>query len=182
MNRTADRRTVVTMMLAGLLCGCAGPSVRDYAAERPTFDLRRYFDGTVTAHGMVSDFSGKVVRRFVVTLHCEWQGDTGRLDEAFVYSDGERQRRVWQVHREADGRFSGTAADVVGRAVGEQAGSAFNWRYTLRVPVGDTTYDLQFDDWMFQIDARTVLNRATMRKFGLRVGEVTLAFTKGEGA
>ncbi len=57
-------------------------------------------------------------------------------------------------------------------------GPAFNWRYTLRVPIRGETYEVQFDDWMFQIDERTVLNRAYMSKFGVRIGEVSLSFSK----
>jgi hypothetical protein len=33
-----------------------------------------------------------------------------------------------------------------------------------------------FDDWMFLIDERVMLNKAVMSKFGIRLGEVTLAF------
>ena len=34
------------------------------------------------------------------------------------------------------------------------------------------------DDWMYLIDDRVMLNRATMSKFGVRLGEVFLSFTK----
>jgi hypothetical protein len=56
--------------------------------------------------GMVQDRSGKVLRRFTVTMRASWQGDTGTLDEAFVWSDGERQRRVWTLRERAAGRFT----------------------------------------------------------------------------
>ena len=39
-------------------------------------------------------------------------------------------------------------------------------------------YEVQFDDWMYLVDERVMLNRATMRKFGIRLGEVTLSFQK----
>jgi hypothetical protein len=58
------------------------------------------------------------------------------------------------------------------------AGNALNWRYTLRLEVDGRTWDVQFDDWMFLMDERVMLNRAVMSKFGIRLGEVTLAFTK----
>ncbi|HCN73035.1 MAG TPA: DUF3833 domain-containing protein, partial [Pusillimonas sp.] len=47
-----------------------------------------------------------------------------------------------------------------------------------RLPVGDTTYDVSFDDWMFLMNDEVMLNRATMSKFGIRLGEVTLSFYK----
>ena len=160
------------------LIGCASPDVGQYAAERPVLDLRRYFDGPVTAHGMFSDRSGKVKRRFTVAMQCSWQGEDGVLDEQFTYSDGERQRRVWRLRHLGQGAYTGRADDVVGEARGQTAGNAFRWGYTLRLPVEGKTWEVEFDDWMFLIDERVMLNRATMSKFGLRLGEVQLVFTK----
>ncbi len=39
-------------------------------------------------------------------------------------------------------------------------------------------YEVQFDDWMYLMDERVMLNKAVMSKFGIRLGEVTLAFYK----
>jgi hypothetical protein len=172
------RAATSSWLALSLLTGCAGPQLADYASEKPAFDFRQYFNGTVLAHGIVSDRSGKVLRRFVVTMRCDWAGDEGTLDEQFVYNDGERQRRIWHVRRQADGRLVGTADDVVGEARGASTGSAFNWRYTLRLPVRGTIYEVQFDDWMHLVDERTVINKAVMTKFGVRVGEVVLSFSR----
>ena len=100
------------------------------------------------------------------------------MDEHFVWSDGERQRRVWTIRDLGGGRYSGTADDVVGTAAGIATGNALNWRYTMALPVDGRTWHVGFDDWMFLVDERVMLNRATMSKFGVRLGEVTLSFTK----
>ncbi|HMM84746.1 DUF3833 domain-containing protein [Azohydromonas sp.] len=161
-----------------LITGCASPTPADYAAERPRLDLREYFDGTLHAYGIFTDRSGKVVRRFTVRMDCRWQGDEGVLDEHFSYSDGTTQRRVWRLKRHADGRYTGSADDVVGEAAGQAAGNAFQWRYTLALPVDGRVWHVQFDDWMFLVDERVMLNKAVMSKFGVRLGEVTLVFTR----
>jgi hypothetical protein len=161
-----------------VLAGCASPTPADYAAEKPVLDLKTYFNGELVAHGMFSDRSGKVVRRFVVQMTGTWQGNQGVLDERFTYSDGKTERRVWRLADEGGGRWSGRADDVVGVAQGLASGNALNWRYTLRLPVDDKVYEVQFDDWMVLIDERAMLNKAVMSKFGIRLGEVTLAFTK----
>jgi len=168
----------LSLALWGGLAGCAGPTVADYAAERPKLDLAEYFDGTITAHGLFTDRSGKVVKRFSVVMKCSWQGDEGILDEDFVYSDGSTQKRVWRLKKLGGGRYSGTADDVVGTASGETAGNAFNWKYTLSLPVDGKVYEVQFDDWMYLMDDKVMLNKAVMSKFGIRLGEVTLAFQK----
>ena len=111
-------------------------------------------------------------------LFRSWEGDQGTLDERFTYADGSTQRRIWKLTRQADGRYTGRADDVVGQAVGQVAGNAFNWTYTLSLPVDGSVYEVQFDDWMYLIDSKVMLNRATMSKFGVRLGEVTLSFVK----
>ena len=172
------RRTFLIAAAALLLGACAGPNVADYAAEKPVLDLKTYFDGELVAHGLFTDRSGKVVRRFVVQLSGRWSGRQGTLDERFTYSDGKTERRVWRLTDEGGGRWSGRADDVVGTAAGVAAGNALNWRYTLALPVDGKVYEVQFDDWMVLMDERVMLNKAVMSKFGIRLGEVTLSFYK----
>lgn len=169
---------VVAPLGLGGLSGCAGPAVSDYAAERPSLDLRRYFDGEVLAHGLFLDRFGKVKRRFTVVMLCTWRGEEGELDERFTYSDGTLERRVWRLRHLGEGRYTGRADDVVGEAAGQTAGNSFRWAYTLRLPVDGKTWEVQFDDWMHLIDDRVMLNRAEMSKFGIRLGEVQLVFTR----
>ena len=166
--------------LSGLLLGaCASPPApSDYMAERPVLDLKTYLNGDLTAHGMFTDRSGKVLRRFTVAMKCSWVGDDGVFDEDFTYSDGKKERRVWRIKKLPGGQYTGTAGDVVGTARGQAAGNALQWNYTLSLPVDGSVYEVQFDDWMFLIDERVMLNKAVMSKFGFRLGEVTLSFYK----
>ena len=174
------RRLVLAAGVTGasLLTGCAGPQITDHAADKPRLDLRRYFNGTLDAYGVFLDRSGKLVRRFTVVMNCSWSGNEGVLDEDFTYSDGAKQKRIWRMKYLGEGRYSGRADDVIGTALGQTAGNAFRWGYTLSLPVDGKVYEVQFDDWMYLIDARVMLNKAEMRKFGIRLGEVTLSFTK----
>ena len=160
------------------LTGCAGPSIDHYVAEKPVLDLAEYFNGTLDAYGVFTDRSGTVVKRFTVVMRCSWQGNLGTLDEDFTYSDGTTQKRIWRLKKLADGAYTGQADDVVGEARGQTRGNAFQWGYTLRLPVDGKEYDVQFDDWMYLMTDKVMLNKATMRKFGVRLGEVTLSFTK----
>ena len=174
------RRFVIASFIAAcaLVAGCASPTPADYAAEKPLLDLKTYFNGEFVAHGLFTDRSGKVVRRFVVQMTGSWQGKSGTLDERFTYSDGATERRVWRLTDEGNGRWTGRADDVLGVAEGQSAGNALNWRYTLKLPVDGKVYEVQFDDWMYLMDERVMLNKAVMSKFGIRLGEVTLSFYK----
>lgn len=171
-------RRMLCVLSLGLLAGCSGVQVQDYANERPQLDLRSYFNGTIDAWGIFRDRSGKVVKRFTVVIDARWQGEVGTLDEHFLYSDGTTQQRVWTLRRQTDGRYIGTAADVVGEALGEVAGNALRWKYVMALPVDDKVYNVDFDDWMYQMDEGVMLNVSRMSKFGFNLGEVTLSFRK----
>lgn len=175
---TLSRFSSSVLLCAALLAGCSTPHVQDYAGQTPTLELRDYFNGTLDAYGVFTDRSGKVVKRFDVVMTCTWQGDEGTLDEAFTYSDGTKQRRIWRLTRLADGRYTGRADDVVGTAQGQQSGNAFNWKYTLALPVDGRVIEVQFDDWMYLMNDKVMLNRAAMSKWGVGLGEVTLSFSK----
>ena len=174
------RRCISLFAMVGMttLLGCASPQPADYAKEKPVLELDRYFNGRILAHGIFQTRGGEVVRRFTVVMDCSWQGNQGVLDEAFTYSDGTTQRRVWRLTKHENGRYTGRADDVVGEALGQTGGNSFRWNYTLLQPIDGKTYEVQFDDWMYLIDDRVMLNRATMSKFGVRLGEVLLSFTK----
>lgn len=172
------RALAASLVLAAGLAACSSPQPSQYAAERPVLDPSDYFNGPLDAWGMFQDRSGHIVKRFTVSMVGRWQGDTGVLEEDFVYSDGTKERRVWTLKRIAPDRFIGTADDVVGEATGILAGNTFNWRYTLALKVDGRVWHVDFDDWMVLVDDRVMLNRAVMSKFGVRLGEVTLSFTR----
>lgn len=172
-------RRFLFLISAGLICGgCASVSTQQYAQEQPALDLRVYLNGPLEAWGMFQDRKGAVVKRFHVKMVGTWSNNVGQLEEDFTYTDGTTQRRVWTITRQDEHHYTGTAGDVVGIAQGEAFGNALNWRYTLALPVGNKVYNVKFDDWMFLMDDHVMLNRATMSKWGFRLGEVTLAFRK----
>ncbi len=170
-------KTLLAALTLGL-AGCSATNIDQYRAEKPALDLKTYMNGTLDAWGMFQGRSGEVKKRFHVVIDAKWQGDTGVLDERFNWSDGTTSRRVWTLTRQADGSFRGKADDVVGEAIGEVAGNALRWRYVLKLPVDGKVYHVDFDDWMFLMDDKVMLNRSYMSKWGFKLGEVTLTFVK----
>ena len=172
---------LVSLVAIGV-ASCSSPTVQMYSKEVPKLDLATYFHGDIDAYGIFTNRSGEVVKRFKVVIKAKWEMKDGKrvgvLDEDFTYSDGTKQKRIWTLTELSPGRYSGTASDVIGEAVGEMAGNALNWRYTLALPVDGTTYHVQFNDWMYLMDDKVMLNKAAMSKFGIYLGEVTLAFYK----
>lgn len=170
-------KTFILALCIGL-AGCGGVQVSQYSQQTPKLDLREYFTGRVLADGIFQKRSGEVVKRMHVVIDGRSEGDLLILNEAFTYSDGKQETRIWTLRPDGPNRWKGTAADVDGEAFGEVSGNAFHWNYVLNLPVDGTTYKVRFDDWMYLLDDKTLANRSYMSKLGVELGQVTLFFRK----
>jgi hypothetical protein len=172
------------VLIPALLYGCAGMKPEEFRESTPALNLEEYFTGNVRAWGIFQDRSGRIRRQFTVDIHGYTDGDELVLEEDFVYRDGEESRRVWRLKRLDEHHYEGRAEDVHGVATGALYGQAFSFRYTLLLEVGERTWRVNFNDWMFMHEDGVLVNRAEMSKFGVRLGEVTLFFKKehGEGS
>ncbi|MGV8842294.1 MAG: DUF3833 domain-containing protein [Pseudomonas sp.] len=171
-------RLLVSVVLLLSLWSCGSVDVGHYADQQPQLNLERFFSKPVKAWGIFQNRSGEVVKRFEVNIASRREGENLILDERFLYSDGTREQRVWTLTPEGPGRWSGRAGDVVGVAKGEVAGNALRWRYRLNLSVDGSVYEVSMDDWMYQMDEDTLINRTSMSKLGVEVGQVTLFFRR----
>lgn len=62
-----------------LLAGC-GTSLDDYRGQGPNWDLARFFNGKLVAHGLVTDRSGEVTSRFRVEMQGRWREGKGDVN------------------------------------------------------------------------------------------------------
>lgn len=173
--------TVFVLSAICLLTGCSDMKTSDFANAQPTLVLEQYFAGHTQAWGLFEDRFGKVRRQFTVDITGDWNGERLVLEEHFLYNDGETEQRTWTIRKTAEGRYEGTAGDVVGTARGSAAGNALNWTYVMDLKMGDGTLRVAFDDWMFLQPGGTMINRAHVSKLGIELGSVTLFFVKPEG-
>jgi hypothetical protein len=140
-----------------VLNSCTNMKPTDFSESTPSLLIEKYFAGETRAWGIFEDRFGTLRRH-------------------------ETDRRVWTITKTGPHTYEGRADDVVGVASGEAYGNALNWRYHMDLKVGDGTMRVHFNDWMFLQPSGVLLNRARVTKFGLAVGEVTLAFFRPETA
>ncbi|MCC9624703.1 DUF3833 domain-containing protein [Thalassospira sp. MA62] len=155
---------------------------QDFAQKQPRFDVFDYFEGNSRAWGIFEDRFGTLRRQFTVDITGTITDDVLTLEEDFVYDDGEEDRRVWKITRTGDHSYEGRADDIIGVATGSQYGNALNWTYEMDLKVGDGSWRVSFDDWMFLQADGVLVNRARVKKWGFEIGEVTLFFTKPQPA
>lgn len=168
----------VFVLSLGLLTACASQDIDHYAQRTPDFDPQQYFNGNLTAHGVLKNRSGEVTRHFNAAIKAYWHDGIGTLEERFVFDDGEIQYRTWTLRPDAEGGYLASAGDVIGEGRAQVAGNAMNLQYTLRVNYRGDALDLAVDDWMYRVDANTVINESVLRKFGFKVGSIQLAIIR----
>lgn len=174
-------KIILALAALSMLGSCSSVSVQQYADNSPRFVAEEFFNGKLSAHGIVKDRGGAVIRYFSASIDAYWRDGVGTLDEEFVFDDGERQTRVWKLKPEGDGKYIATAGDVVGAGSMQVAGNSLFLDYVLRIPYGDGTIDLRIDDRMYLVSERVLLNESIMTKWGFEVGQIMLVIEKLDG-
>ncbi len=153
--------------------------LEDFKDKTPEFIPQEYFNGKMTAYGLVKDRSGKIIRTFKGVLIGSWdEKGIGTLDEKFVYDDGEELTRVWTLKPTGEKSFDATAHDIVGTAKMKALGNTVMIDYVMRVPYNDSTIDISVRDWLHLQEDGVIINHSKMKKFGFTVGELVITIIK----
>ena len=160
------------------LLGCSSATISDFQGRSPAFAPEAFFNGTLTAHGIVKDFSGTAIRHFQADITGCWRDGVGTLYEDFTFDDSEEQTRIWTLTPSGDQTFIGTAGDVVGEGLARWEGNAMFLDYTLRIELENGPIDVRIDDRMYRVSDNIVINESKMRKFGIGVGDILLTLIR----
>lgn len=175
---TLIQRVILVSTFVSLVA-CSSTDVNQYRDNRPAFVLEEFFDGHLTAHGVLKNRGGTVTRHFNATIDASWDEEgVGRLVERFEFDDGEVQHRTWTLTPDGEGRYQGTAEDVIGTGELRVSGNALRLDYVLEIDYRGRKLNLNVEDWMWRIDEHTVLNESTLRKWGFRVGSIQLVIVR----
>lgn len=148
----------------------------------PAFDLTTFLRGRTTAWGIFEDRFGKVRRRFKVEMMGQSRNGAFFLDETFKYDDGTQETRVWRVVPGRNGEFTATCPDCVGTAHGRCEADTIRMSYRFRLKINAREIAVDFDDRIYRIEDGVAVNRATMSKWGVTLGELSLMFRRADAA
>ena len=172
-------KTILTLGLCTFLTGCSSMQLDDFKNTTPEFVPQSYFNGPLKAYGMVKDRNGKIMRTFKGDLVGSWDANgVGTLDEHFVYNDGQKLHRTWTMKPTGSKTFIATAGDIVGNADMQACGNTVMIDYTMRIPYGTGTLDINVQDWLHLQEDGVILNHSKMKKFGIEVGELVITIIK----
>jgi hypothetical protein len=169
----------ILMAICGIfMASCSNNKINQYVNNTPKLDVQSFLSGKITGYGIVEDYHANITRRFNFSGIASWVGNTGRFDEKIVYSDGKEESRVWTLTKLSESSYEAMTPDVIGKAIISVAGNAMNWKYKMNIKVDDSTYEINFDDWMYLMPDGQLINRNYFKKFGFTVGELTLFMQK----
>ena len=169
-------RWAALALAAGLFgCGEALP-VGGFRATAPAIDPIQFFTGHVVSWGVLENRSGEPTR--IVQTDCVGETDDGalRMVQRLTVGQDAPATRTWRMRRAGPGRYEATANDMVGMAVGEAAGRAFHWTWVLATTPGNPLKNVAMEQWWYLLDDGSMLNRTTIRKFGVILAEVSEHF------
>jgi hypothetical protein len=86
--------------------------------------------------------------------------------------------RTWTFTEGQDGHWTGTAADVIGVAVGEQSGNTWHLVFQQTLPVGGHQIEVTVDDWRWREADNVAIDSSTISKAGFTLATAQIAFLK----
>ena len=168
---------IFCLVFSSLTC-CTNPKIENVVSRNIPFELLEYFDGETMAWGLVVDRFGNLQRTFKVKLTGKRDNQELLLKEYFTYNDGEREYREWVITKTETGSYEGKSKDTVGVAKGKKVGNTVRMVYDTTINIGETDIRVSFDDRFVKSDKKVVINRAEILKWGIKIADVTIFFSK----
>ena len=170
---------IKVILFSLFLFGCSSVDIDQYENNKPQLSLPNFFSGPMSAHGILKNRYGHVIRYFNVTMTAHWdEQGIGTLDEDFTFDDGEKQKRIWTFTPDGKGGYLASAGDVKNAVPVNIAGNAFFMKYVLNILYKGEPLEVSIDDKMYLVSEKVLINESVMTKFGIEVGYITLTILR----
>jgi hypothetical protein len=172
-------KILLCLCLAFLLLGCTPPlPPTAFANTAPGFDPVIFWTGHTSSWGVIENPDGDPTSIISTTTDGTPEGADGLHMIQHVYRGNEVTLRDWHIRRIAPGQFQAIANDVAGTAHGTAFGRALHWTWILETNPGNPLLNVTMDQWMYLSDNGTLMNRTIIRKFGIRLAEISEQFVR----
>jgi len=167
------------LALTFTLAGCGSTELAQFSGGQPQMGPLHWMAGTVDGYGLVTDRFGTVKSQFHAHEVGSWDAATQTVTvvEHITYLQGSPdapQDRTWKFVQTSPGHWTGTAADVIGTAVGEESGNA--WHLTFRQELSGL--EVSIDDWRWRESDTVAIDHSTISKLGVTLATAEIAFVK----
>lgn len=162
------------------LSACA--SLPEFAAPTAfkTLVLEEALVGQTLGEGVFVNSLTGAETTFSVVINGSWDEKVLTLVEDFTFGDGSKDRKTWNITKTDAGRYRGAREDVLGTADVRQDGRAVRLDYHVTLRTGLGGINVRFRDLLYLQDDRTIVNKAVVSKYGLRIGRVEITMHLGQ--
>ena len=173
------KKIIAFFFLSSLLTSCTLMRIEDFHNTKPKMIVQEYFNGRMSAYGLVKNRNGKIIRTFKGELVGTVASDgVITLDELFVYDDGEKLRRVWTLKPNGYNSYIGTAGDIIGESIMKVSGNTIMMDYVMEIIYRGNKVNINVKDWLHLQEDGVIINHSKMKKFGIVVGELVITIIK----
>ena len=163
-----------------ILTGCASMKPTTFTTGTPKLEPVAFFGGRTHSTGVVENSGGKPTMRITTQTQ-------GRVKDGILYVDQDLQpegkkanHRSWQLVQVDDHHVNATANDISGTAHGLLYGNEFSWTFRHKLSGRKFIKHVRMSQNMYLMpDGQTMIIRSVIRKFGIKVAQITEQFRKG---
>lgn len=166
--------SISSRMVAAALTIAVGACAQDVATPTvgaPALQPMAFFTGRTHGEGELAKLFNRPVKVTVDSVGRR-QGDTLVLDQTIREGRSLPSVRRWTMRSIAPNRYSGTLTDAMGQVNVAISGPRANIRYTTKAG-----FDVE-QQLVLQSDGRTILNRLSAHRFGVRVARLNETIRK----
>lgn len=154
-----------------------------YSLNKPALDYKLLFTGKLKAYAVYFDFFGKQSNRFVIQSDGKFDKKKNRIDmkQRIIYADGTvEDGSAYAIFDDNDrSHFIYKDNMMIEEGKYSQYGNTANVKYDLRVKrSGKSDVIVSCDDWLYMVDEKTGINRISISKFGIKIGEIVMTIIK----
>ena len=175
-------KTLLSLTVAAIVAGAGSGSAAAQSAKAavPSVPLEQLLAGHFNGSGEFVDKRGGKDRGIDLDIRGSYDAKAGTLTlaEDTLFSDGEKQHKVWIFTRKTAERWTGTRSDVIGEADITIDGSAIRMVYKAHVPRDGKIWDLKFDERYTIASPDLIQFRADVSYLFFTVGEATLTIRR----
>ncbi|MDP2355141.1 MAG: DUF3833 family protein [Beijerinckiaceae bacterium] len=156
-------------------------SINEYRDAGPEFLPEKFFNGQLEGWAVLESVTGRLQKRATIKAEGAWddKAQTVHFTETYRFDDGHEDTLRWSIRKLGPGLYSGSEPRLEGEAKGEQAGFAYNWKYTRDTPQANgSSTKLNFDDWFYLIEDRACIVRGSAGRLGLPFATAHVTYLK----
>jgi hypothetical protein len=136
----------------------------DSLQTAPKIDIKKFFSGDIEGFAIIQNSAGKIIGTTQVKISGKWDENKGEIRQNFIYDGKIKDSRIWLVTVNGDGTFEAIGHDFLAPAKGKQVGNAAQIFYTLNLMYQGSKKPVRFEDKMYLIDEKSMIEISTFNK------------------